>query len=77
MKYLELIEMTLKNAEKPMTVPEIWKSAEKLGLTKQLRSTGKTPENTINAMIHRNISSNTPIFKQDSQKSATFSLFKK
>ncbi|MBQ0105972.1 MAG: winged helix-turn-helix domain-containing protein, partial [Armatimonadetes bacterium] len=58
MTYKELAIEVLKNADKPLTVQEIWNEAVKLGLDKKLVSVGKTPEATISAQIYMDIKNN-------------------
>lgn len=54
MTFLELAQVVLEEAEYPLTFMQIWKIAEKKGLDKKLESLGKTPWQTLAALIYSN-----------------------
>lgn len=73
--YLNLSEDVLKSAGRPMTAGEIWKEAEKLGLSQKLPSVGKTPQATVGAQIYVSIRDNPKSpFIQVSKRPAMFFL---
>lgn len=49
--FFELAQDSLKYANKPLSISEIWDTAVELGLDKKLSSSGKTPVNTLSARI--------------------------
>ena len=74
-KFLDLIEEVLRAENRDMSLPEIWEYAEKAGLDKKLQSTGKTPVNTMNSCIRRNIANNENArFIQTSERPAKYNL---
>lgn len=50
--FLDLAEEVLKEAKIPLTCNEIWKRACELGLDKKLQSSGKTPWQTLYAILY-------------------------
>jgi len=48
----------LKQAERPMTYQEIWHRGQELGLTEKLRTTGKTPWQTLGARLFMDVRDN-------------------
>jgi len=74
-QFLDLIEEVLKVENREMTLPEIWDYAVKNGLDQKLESTGKTPINTMNSCIRRNISNGRNVrFVQTSAHPAKYNL---
>lgn len=67
MTYLEIAEKVLKHTQKPLSYMEIWKEAERLGLSAKKEIQGKTPWNTLSALISVDIrdNPNTPFTKVD------------
>ncbi|MFN0050449.1 MAG: HTH domain-containing protein [Cytophagales bacterium] len=55
MNFLELAEKVLTEANKPLSVSEIWDFALKKGFDKQLNSNGATPKATLSARLFTNI----------------------
>lgn len=53
--FVALVTDVLKQSRKPLTYIEIWNKAEELGLTKQLKTRGKTPTITIASSIYAHI----------------------
>jgi hypothetical protein len=49
--FLDLAKEVLIESKSPMTYQEIWQRAEEKGLTKKLRSSGKTPWHTLGARL--------------------------
>lgn len=52
MTFVELSEEVLKTAERPLTYKEIWEIAISKGLDKKVGNKGKTPMNTLAAIIY-------------------------
>ena len=77
-QFLDLIEEVLREEKRDMSLPEIWEYAEKSGLDQKLESTGKTPINTMNSCIRRNIASGKNArFVQTSERPAKYNLAEK
>jgi hypothetical protein len=55
MTFLQFAEKILNEENKPLTPIEIWKIGEEKGYTKELRTKGLTPWDTISAQIYCNI----------------------
>lgn len=55
MTFLELAEKVLQEEGKPLTSSEIWAIAVKKGYEKELNSQGKTPWDTLSALIYVNV----------------------
>jgi len=72
--FLELAEKVFQDTKKPMTPKEIWEKAEELGLTKELKSVGKTPIATLSARLSRHANLGKGGFKYASRNPATFFL---
>ncbi|MCQ2764313.1 hypothetical protein JT227_07465 [Helicobacter pylori] len=51
MTYRELGKKVLEQAEKPLSVKEIWEKACEMGLDKELSSIGKTPSSTLGSQL--------------------------
>ncbi|MBX7240119.1 MAG: DUF262 domain-containing protein [Bacteroidia bacterium] len=58
MTYLEIVEEVLKHSKKPLSYMEIWREAERLGFASKKEIQGKTPWNTISALISLDIRDN-------------------
>jgi len=56
--YLDLPADVLKDAQQPMTYQEIWQTADANGLTEKLRSTGKTPCQSLGAQLYVEVRDN-------------------
>lgn len=56
--YLDLAQEVLQSVDNPLTYQEIWQRAEGDGLTEKLRSTGKTPWQTLGAQLYVEIRDN-------------------
>lgn len=56
--YLDLASEVLADAEQPLTYQEIWQAADDKGLTDKLRSTGKTPWQSLGAQLYVEIRDN-------------------
>ena len=74
MTFVKLIEETLKKANVPLSVEEIWEKANDYGFADELKSKGKTPEKTIGARLYVGIKSGNSIFYQVSKRPAKFFL---
>ena len=76
-QFLDLIEEVLESEKRDMTLPEIWEFAVNNGLDKKLESIGKTPVNTMNSCIRRNIANGRNVkFIQTSVHPAKYNLKK-
>ena len=65
----------LKQTDKPMSIQEIWEMAKELKLVDKLSSSGKTPVNTLSAIISVNAKRNeNRIFKKVSDKPSRYIL---
>ena len=74
-QFLDLIEEVLKAEKRDMSLTEIWEYAKNNGLDKKLESTGKTPVNTMNSCIRRNIANGRSVrFIQTSTRPAKYNL---
>ena len=56
--FIKLAEYTLQEAKTPLSAADIWSAAEKYGYTKELKSLGKTPQNTIGAQLYVDVRDN-------------------
>lgn len=67
--FLELSERILNKTKKPMTAEEIWNYAKQTGMSRLVKTKGKTPWNTISARIYVNMRDkpNSPFIKIDSK----------
>jgi len=63
--FIKLAELTLEQVKRPLSYYEIWEEAKKLGLTDKVRTSGKTPWNSIGAQIYVDIRDNpkTPFYQ--------------
>ena len=65
----------LRQTDKPMSIQEIWELAKELGLVDKLSSSGKTPVNTLSAIISVNAKRNeNRTFKKVSDKPSRYIL---
>lgn len=74
MTFVKLIEETLKKANIPLSVEEIWEKAKEYGFADEVKSRGKTPERTIGAKLYVDIKNGNSIFYQVSKRPAKFFL---
>lgn len=72
--FLKLAKDVLESEGIPLTVDEIWKSAERSRLLEQLGSSGKTPIRTLSAQIYVNLKRADTVFIQVSKRPAKFFL---
>ena len=56
--YLDLAEDVLKVAEKPLTYQEIWEAAKSSGLSGKMKSSGKTPWQSLGAQLYVEVRDN-------------------
>lgn len=56
--FLDLAYDILKETLKPLTVPEVWQTAQAKGLTGKLKTSGKTPSNTLGAQLYVEVRDN-------------------
>lgn len=74
MTFVKMIEDTLRKANTPLTVEEIWQKANGYGFADEVKSKGKTPERTIGARLYVDIKSGDSVFYQVSKRPAKFFL---
>lgn len=75
MTFLDLMEIEISRAGKPLTIREALTFAELDGNIKELPHIGKTPQKTMNSALHKDIlKGNKARFKQISDKPATFDI---
>jgi hypothetical protein len=76
--FKQLAEIVIEQLKRPLSSSEIWEEALKLGLSKKVNTKGKTPWQTIGAILYTDIKDNpkTTPFTQNSKRPATFSLKK-
>lgn len=73
--FFELAQDVLEQTNMPLSVSEIWDTANKLGLVEKLSSSGKTPVNTLSARITSDIKHNeNSMFKKVSEKPSKYML---
>ena len=78
MTFLELMEIEIRRAGHPLTVGEAFMAAEKDGSINELPKTGKTPHNTMNAQLHKDMKRGEKArFIQVSTKPAKFDIKRK
>ena len=71
--FLDFAKDVLEDAQKPLTISQIWKSGEKLRLVERLGSAGKTPINTLQARLYIDIRDNkNSIFVQTNKRPSMF-----
>lgn len=77
MTFLELMENEIRRAGKPITIKEALLSAKKYGTINELSHIGKTPQNTLNSALHKDIAKGSKArFIQVSDKPALFDIRK-
>lgn len=75
MTLLDLMEKEIKSAGKALTIREVLKLAEEDGTLAKMEKIGKTPQNTINALLHKDIKrGENARFIQVSSKPAIFDI---
>jgi hypothetical protein len=73
--FFNLAQDVLKQSNTPLSVQEIWKKANELGLVEKLSSSGKTPINTLSARLSVDVKhNNKPTFKKVSEKPSRYIL---
>ena len=78
MTLLELMEKEILLANRPLTIKEALDAAGKDGTIDEMGKMGKTPQNTINALLHKDIARGKDArFIQVTSKPATFDVVKK
>ncbi len=77
MTFLDLMEEEIKRAGRPLTIKEALCFATKSGTINELPHIGKTPQNTMNSALHKDIVKGAKArFVQVSEKPATFDIKK-
>ncbi len=75
MTFLDLMETEIRRVGKPLTIKDALTSATKHGTIKELPHIGKTPQNTLNAALHKDIAKGEKSrFIQVSDRPATFDV---
>lgn len=74
--FLQIAELTLEKARIPLSPKEIWEKANEFELTKNFKTSGKTPWQTIGAQIYTEINKNNDkcVFIQTSTRPVKFYL---
>lgn len=72
--FLDLAELVLREAQRPLSSEEIWRIAQEKGYADQVGSRGKTPWATIGAQLYLDIRNPNSKFTQASQRPARFAL---
>lgn len=72
--FLNFAEDVLKQAKTPLSYTEVWHEGVKLGLDKKLESDGKTPMNTLSAILGKNTYGDDSLFCVASESPRTFWL---
>ena len=73
--FFDLAQETFKAVKKPLTINDLWKKAVELGFSDKVKTSGKTPWNTLGARIYMDIKENPDTdFIQISKRPATFYL---
>lgn len=77
MKFLEMMEKEILSSGKALTIREALDLAEKDGTLDQIPHIGKTPQKTINSLLHKDINRGEEArFVQVSSKPARFDIKK-
>ncbi len=77
MTLLDLMEKEIRLAGKALTIREALRLAEEDGTLAEMKKIGKTPQNTISALLHKDIKrGESARFIQVSNKPAIFDLKK-
>ena len=78
MTFLDLMEIEIRRAGKPLTIKEALSLATKDGTINELSHIGKTPQNTMNSALHKDMAKGDKSrFIQLSDKPAVFDIKKK
>ncbi len=56
--FLDVAKDVLRKADKPLTYQEVWQKAVEMGITKKLRTVGKTPWQTLGAQMYVDVRNN-------------------
>ena len=73
--FFNLAYDVLKQANRPLSIQEIWENATKMGLVEKLSSSGKTPVNTLSARLSVDVKhNNNPTFKKVDDKPSRYIL---
>ena len=73
--FFNLAYDVLKQANRPLSIQEIWENANKMGLVEKLSSSGKTPVNTLSARLSVDVKhNNNPTFKKVDDKPSRYIL---
>jgi len=73
--FIKLAEQTLLEAKVPLSPPEIWIRAQQLGIAAEIKSAGKTPQNSIGAQLYVDVRDNpSSAFVQVSKRPSKFGL---
>jgi len=62
--FVDLARTVLEKQNKPLSVDEIWDTAEQTGLVSQLKTTGKTPKATLGARLYTEAKKSDGIFEK-------------
>ncbi len=77
MTFLDLMEIEIRRAGKPLTIKEALSSASRYGTINELSHIGKTPQNTLNSALHKDMAKGDKArFIQVSVKPAVFDIKK-
>ena len=77
MQYLDLMEKEILTAKRALSIGEALEMAKEDGTFDQLDSVGKTPQKTINSLLHKDIvKGDKARFIQVGSRPATFDLKK-
>ena len=77
MTFLDLMEKEIRLAGRALTIGEAFKAAEEDGTIHELTNMGKTPHNTMNAQLHKDMKrGDRARFIQVSSKPAKFDVKK-
>lgn len=75
MTFLDLMEAEIRRAGKPLTIKEALEAAYVSGTINQLAHIGKTPQNTLNSALHKDMAKGKSArFIQVSEKPAVFDI---
>jgi hypothetical protein len=77
MKFLELAEKVLSQENEPLSSNEIWKVATNKGFNKELKSSGKTPWQTLASNLYLSVKDPESLFVKHGESPAKFSMKKK
>ncbi len=78
MTFLDLMEKEIRLAGRPLTIEEALKAAKIDGTFAEVKTKGKTPDKTINSLLHKDFArGRNARFVQVCSKPATFDLIKR